>query len=264
MIWLIGGTSEAPVIACKLMELGYEMVATTTTLEGANLLHDCGVEVRVGGLSVEAMEELILAKEIRLVVDASHPYAALVSQNALEVCARLSLPYIRYERPELGLPDHPLIHKTTDMVGAAKLAFELGNTVLTTTGIKDLPTFVKERDKQRLSREVNLRLIAKVLPVVSSIQSCQDLGIEFKDIFAVGGTFSSKFYQELMREYVVDVMVTKESGEIGGVLEKLSACLTLGKPLIVVERPQLRYPEIVSNLTELAWRLGKVGVVNAN
>ena len=132
VIWLIGGTSEAPMLARKLIELNYRLVVTTTTSEGANLLRSHDVKVQIGALNRDGMEDLITEEGIQLVVDASHPYATLVSENAMAVCARLDLPYIRFERPELDLPTDPLIRQVSTMEAAANLAFELGSTVFTT------------------------------------------------------------------------------------------------------------------------------------
>lgn len=260
MIWLIGGTSETPLLACKLVELGYKLVVTTTTLEGARLLKSCTVKVQVGALDKKAMEEFVFAEGVQVVIDASHPYATLVSENAMAVCKQLNLPYIRYERPELALPVDKLIYRVATMEEAASLAFELGTTVFTTTGVKDLPVFVKKRDQLTQVGLTNLRLIVKILPVLGSIQACQNLRIEMQDIFAVYGTFSTKFYQAIIQEYKIDVLVSKESGQVGGILEKVEACLALGKPLIFVMRPKLQYPKLVSTLTDLEYKLEKVGV----
>jgi len=259
VIWLIGGTSEAPMLARKLIELNYRLVVTTTTSEGANLLRSHDVKVQIGALNRDGMEDLITEEGIQLVVDASHPYATLVSENAMAVCARLDLPYIRFERPELDLPTDPLIRQVSTMEAAANLAFELGSTVFTTIGVKDLAVFVQKRDILRNGGQENIRLIAKVLPALSSIQTCQDLGLELKDVFAMYGTVSTSFYQEIIREYKIDVMISKESGETGGVLEKIEACLALEKPLIIVSRPKLQYLELVSSLVDLEDKLEKVG-----
>ena len=46
-------------------------------------------------------------------------------------------------------------------------------------------------------------------------------------------------------------MVTKESGRQGGVQEKIAACQQLGIPCIIIRRPQISYPHMVSSLQEL-------------
>ena len=85
--------------------------------------------------------------------------------------------------------------------------------------MKDLAVFVQKRDILRNGGQENIRLIAKVLPALSSIQTCQDLGLELKDVFAMYGTVSTS-YQEIIREYKIDVMISKESGETEGFLRK--------------------------------------------
>ena len=61
------------------------------------------------------------------------------------------------------------------------------------------------------------RLIVRVLPNTTSIGICEEIGISGENMVAMQGIFSKEFNQALMREYDVGVIITKESGETGGV-----------------------------------------------
>jgi len=68
------------------------------------------------------------------------------------------------------------------------------------------------------------------------------------------GVFSKEFNKSLMKELGIDVIVTKESGEIGGVLSKIEAANELGIDIILINRPKidnLDSKNIVNNLDEL-------------
>jgi precorrin-3B C17-methyltransferase len=60
------------------------------------------------------------------------------------------------------------------------------------------------------------------------------------------GPFSEAFNEALWRDWSVDCVVTKESGEAGGYHAKAAAAKALGITLLVVQRPRLDYPLVVS------------------
>ena len=68
------------------------------------------------------------------------------------------------------------------------------------------------------------------------------------------GVFSKEFNKSLMKELDVDVIITKESGEIGGAPSKIEAAHELGIDVILVNRPKINNLDsknIVNNLSEL-------------
>jgi precorrin-6A/cobalt-precorrin-6A reductase len=54
------------------------------------------------------------------------------------------------------------------------------------------------------------------------------------------GPFTQKFNEALWEQLKIDVVITKESGSIGGTEEKVQACLNLKIPVIILERPEAR------------------------
>ena len=73
--------------------------------------------------------------------------------------------------------------------------------------------------------------------MVYSIKKCLEMGIPSKNIIAMQGTFSKEFNESMMKEYHVQLVVTKESGETGGTPSKIEAAIKLEIPVIVVKRP---------------------------
>jgi precorrin-3B C17-methyltransferase len=66
------------------------------------------------------------------------------------------------------------------------------------------------------------------------------------------GPFSTELNVALWSNWKVDCVVTKESGDAGGFQSKVDAARKLGIPLIVVERPKMSYPAVVSDFKTLS------------
>ena len=99
-IWLIGGTSNAVEIGKELRTLNLNVIVTVTTDYGAHLASIQGAKVLKGTLNSTEMQQLIESENIDLIIDASHPFAAEVSQNAIDIARKLNVEYWRYERKQ--------------------------------------------------------------------------------------------------------------------------------------------------------------------
>ena len=72
-----------------------------------------------------------------------------------------------------------------------------------------------------------------------------------KEIVALQGPFSEELNIALYRQYGADVVVTKNSGEIGGTDTKLTAARKLGLPVVMIDRPKLDYDVIAYTFEEV-------------
>ena len=100
-----------------------------------------------------------------------------------------------------------------------------------TTGSKELHIFCRD---ERLRK----RLIVRVLPGMESLSLCYENGLEGNQIIAMQGPFSEEINTAIYRQYDIRHMVTKESGAIGGMEEKLSAARKMGIRSYVIARPK--------------------------
>ena len=78
---------------------------------------------------------------------------------------------------------------------------------------------------------------ARVLPVSGVIKLCEDLGMKAKYILAMQGPFSYEMNLAMIHDYEADVMVTKNSGLVGGSDTKLKAAMDAGISVIVIDKP---------------------------
>lgn len=231
MILVLAGTLDGREIAAGLKTSGYEVLAAVVSEYGRFLAEQCGVKAQAAAMTDRELEQFIREKGIRLIVDATHPYAVNVSRNARQAAEQAGIPCIRYERPASELPEYPKLQVAGDMEEAAVKAVKAGKTVFLTTGSHTLASF------RKAATGTECRLVARVLPQPEVIAACLAAGFSPSDIVAAQGPFSEELNRALFREYAADVMVTKNSGTIGGTKEKINAAMSLDMTVVVVQRP---------------------------
>lgn len=232
MIWVIAGTQDGREIARRLSEERKETVLVTVVSDyGQQLASHPGLEVRVGRFTKDQMVDLIEEKEITLLVDASHPYAAIVSETARLAAKEKNIAYIRYERPEVALPEYNKLYHTANEEEAATLAGSLGEKIFLTTGSKTLSVFAYAKALQ------DKKVWTRVLPSTEVMQSCLDLGYSPKYIIAMQGPFTYDLNKAMYESTEAEVVVMKNSGLIGGSDTKLQAAIDCGLAIVVIDRP---------------------------
>lgn len=244
-ILVVAGTADAREIIEELLRLGAGITATVATGLGTSLLRRCeGLDIREGRLTPEGMLKLLEEIDAACLIDASHPFAQAASSNAMEACKRLRVPYLRYERPKTEYPGEGVLPARDFEEAAARLeAFE-GN-ILLAIGSSKLENFTKIRGFKK-------RVFVRVLPESTVLKKCEALGLDAENILAVKGPFSEGMNLEMLRHCRASVMVTKDSGSVGGNAEKISAARKLGLPVIMIERPRVNYPRVANTVGEVA------------
>lgn len=249
-VLVIGGTSDARQICQQLDGAGVLYTLSVATPTGQQLAGNIRGQVRCGRLESGDMVAWLQQNRTRWVIDASHPYADVVSRNIAQACAQSGVLLSRYQRPE-QLPDlvHPLLFNVASLEAACDKARELGDRILLTTGSKDLA-----RWREGLPGKT---LLARVLPVQDVVAQCAALGFGVGEIFALCGPFSAEFNAAFYRQYRVEVMITKASGAEGGYLEKIQPALDVNIPCIVIARPQPAVvgEELLESQDAFSWRL---------
>ena len=243
MIVVLAGTRDGRELAQELSDQGYEVLLSVVSSYGAELVQAAQLPVRTGALDEAGLKQLLLDQAVSVVVDASHPYAANVSANAIAACRQSHIPYIRYERPQAQLPAYKQLHTTATATEAARAAAALGQVVFLTIGSRTLASFTTEPALK------NHRVIARVLPDPTVISQCLGLGLQSRDIVAMEGPFSHEMNVAMFRHYQAEVIVTKNSGSAGGTDTKITAAMELNLPLVVITRPAVAYG-VVGHSTE--------------
>ena len=184
MILVFAGTQDARALINMLLEQGYEVLASVVSEYGKSLLNHQYLKINDARLTLNDIKKLVQDNDIDTIIDASHPYAEIVSENALTVAKDLNIKYIRYERATALLPEYEKLMIVESYHQAAKVAGTFGNNIFLTTGSKTLDVFLNEpslKDKN---------ITVRVLPSVEVITKCQVAGLTAKNIVALQGPFS--------------------------------------------------------------------------
>ncbi|OQY98612.1 MAG: precorrin-6A reductase [Candidatus Brocadia sp. UTAMX2] len=245
MILVLSGTEEGKEIVRRLHNEGLSLLTTVATEYGKKIFEQMGLETLClqGRLDAQGFSRLIKEKGIDTVADATHPYAIEVSQNAMDACKKTGVRYLRFEREGIPIPTHPLIHNVKTMTEAVDKSRTLGKTIFLTTGISSVARFIILKDEKEL--------YVRILPVPEHISLCLDMGIPATHVIAMHGPFSEDLNRAMFKQCQINTMVTKDSGDVGGVLEKVNAALNEGIDTIIIERPRLDFPQKYSSIDEL-------------
>lgn len=123
-IVIFAGTTEGRLLAERLAASGVEVTACVATEYGEKLIPEqpC-LQVHSGRMDAEKMTDFLQQKMPYLVVDATHPYAQVVSETVKKVCEELHMEYVRLLRPAgAALPADERIHFVQNAKAAAELA----------------------------------------------------------------------------------------------------------------------------------------------
>lgn len=213
----IGG-SGLTVHACVATDYGRELLP-----EG--LGH---IQVRTGRLTEDEMTVLLKENRFDYVIDTTHPYARLASENIRAACRRAGCEYIRVLRSS-GVKDQMDCLFFGSHEEVADYLNQTEGNVLLTIGSKELSKYAKVRDYQK-------RLFPRVLPMIEVMESCYELGFSGKQLICMQGPFTADMNAALIRQIGARYLVTKDSGEAGGFLEKYQAARETGTELLVVGR----------------------------
>ena len=230
-ILIFAGTTEGRELSEYLAAAGIAHTLCVATEYGKIVLkeHPC-VKVHKGRMDREEMEIYIKNGNFGAVVDATHPYAEVVTQNIRHAMQDMDIPYLRLKRESNVTSSYEKIQYFKDSVSCARALEKTDGNILLTTGSKELSVFVKFIDKKE-------RLYARVLPGIESLQLCMDCGIAGRQILALQGPFSTQMNEAMLRQYQIKWLVTKASGNAGGYQEKLDAAQNLDIPVFVIGCP---------------------------
>lgn len=227
VLWLIGGTSEGRALIKALADVEVELYVSVATEYGAELIEaQDNVKVMAERMDLDKMREFLRMHKSECVIDATHPYAAIVTATVQEACRLEKANYLRLLRPVTEAKDCITV---SDFVEAVELLNHVEGNIFLTTGSKNLKDFTAVRDYQE-------RIALRVLPMESSLQTALELGYKPANIICMQGPFSKELNVAMLHRFNSAFMVTKDSGTAGGFEEKVEAAAAAGVKLLVIGR----------------------------
>ena len=258
-ILLFGGTTEGRELSEFLVNNRIPSVVCAATTYGGSLsASSAEVRVLTERLDATEMEALMKTEQPELVIDATHPYAAEVTENIQQAAKKAGIEYLRVLREteaaevqdaesgesgnnpdvecpsslrETGAKMHAAAAVYVDSVEAAAEWLDgREGQILVTTGSKEIQAYTKIRNWQE-------RVFARVLSTEDSVHHCAALGFEGKNLIAMQGPFTEALNEAMLRAYDIRYLVTKDTGRSGGFAEKIEACQACGCTPVIIGRP---------------------------
>lgn len=245
-ILIFAGTTEGRKLSESLAVSGIVHTLCVATEYGEIVLKENPfMTVHTGRMNEEQIKEFILNGEFGAVVDATHPYADIVTKNIKSAMEGMNIPYLRLQRElNISQKEENVICFETDEA-CAKALEEIQGNILLTTGSKELKKYC-------VSESVKNRLFVRVLPAMESLSLCMEQGMKGKQIIAMQGPFTTEMNEALIRQYGISCLVTKQSGISGGYFEKLEAAKKTGIQVFAIRKTLQK--EALGEVSE-AWHL---------
>lgn len=226
---LFGGTTEGRMLAEYLSETGVNALVCVATSYGDSLLTcKSNITVRSGRLDEPQMLELFRAERPKLVLDATHPYADIVTKNIRAACEKAGCQYVRIKRESIQ-PEGCACFTSMD-----ELIVWLNQTqgiIFSAMGAKEAAALCKVDGYRE-------RVFLRLLPNTQGIEECAAFGYPLKHLICMQGPFSEEFNRAQFYEVGADILITKESGAQGGFMEKIAAAKSCGMSIGVLMRPE--------------------------
>lgn len=182
------------------------------------------VAVRVGGFGgAEGLAHWMRDNDVTHLVDATHPFAATISVNALAAAALAGVPHIALTRPAWTPVAGDRWRHVADVAGAVAALEGPARRVMLATGRTDVEAFAAQPQHHFLLRFVDAADVPPPLPN--------------HHIIVDRGPFTADADRHLMQAHRIDVVVSKNAGGRGAEA-KLTAARALGLPVIMINRPR--------------------------
>ena len=241
MILLLAGTAEARLLAEMIAAAGLKGVAT---LAGAvRVPAPLALPVFSGGFGgAQGFRQFVRAHKISAVLDATHPFAAKITERTALICANDGLPYLRLERPvwEAGPGDN--WHQADDEA-AASARLPKKAVILFAAGRASLARFSFPAGAQVHCRVIDPPTEPPPLGNVTYLYARPPFSVE--DEIA------------LLRRLKVNVIVVKNAGGTPSE-SKLIAARKLGIGVIMLARPGPPATPFVSTVSQaVAWAVAQ-------
>ena len=231
-VLIFAGTLEGRLMAEYLASRNVQTKVCVATDYAESLFSDSkNLDILPSRLTEDEMEKLILEFDPSLIVDSTHPYAKVVTENIKKSAEKTGKEYIRLLRPNNNdLSSDNSIVTVDSVLDAVEYLKTVQGNIFVTTGSKELKAFT-EID------EYKTRVFARVLSLPNVLQEVSSMGFEGKNLICMQGPFSLNINMEMMKQVNADILVTKESGAVGGFYEKIEAAHNLGMKIVIIGRP---------------------------
>jgi precorrin-6A/cobalt-precorrin-6A reductase len=236
-VLLLGGTTEASRLAKALADIGVDAVFSYAGRTARPLAQP--LPTRVGGFGgIDGLMQYLRNERITHVIDATHPFAAEISRNAMAACKTAGVPLLAFEREPWTPEPADIWQSVPNLETAVAVLPAAPARVFLAIGKQHLGTFATAPQHHYL-----LRLVDEpdALPLANA------------QAVVARGPFTVEEDEALLTAHNISHVVARNSGGEGA-KAKLIAARKLRLPVILIDRPALPAPPKTDSLEHvLAW-----------
>lgn len=240
-VLILGGTTEAFTLAQRLAgDSRFDALYALAGRTQKPLLP--AITCRIGGFGgIDGLARWLVDERVNALIDATHPFAAQMSRNAIEAAAMTYVPLLRLQRAEWQPQPGDNWRTVPDMTGAITALDEPEHPkrVFLAIGRKEVAAFTAAPQHSYLVRAVDAPA-AESLPPGS-------------EVILQRGPFALADELALLQHNRIDIVVSKNAGGHAA-YPKIEAARQLGIPVVMVARPAVpQAPECTDIDAALAW-----------
>jgi len=240
-VLILGGTGDAVKLAAKLATI--PQIEVISSLAGRTKKPVALVgQVRIGGFGgAEGLANYLQQNSINILIDATHPCAGQITHNGAIASHIASIPHLMLVRPQWERVTGDEWIEVESVEAAAKAIPESANRIFITSGRQQLEPFLQR---------------SQVYPdtwyLMRSIDP-PDIKLPNSKMLLDRGPFSLEQERQLLRDYQIQAIVSKNSGG-DATYAKIIAARELAIPIMMVQRPARPEGEKVTSIEEaIAW-----------
>ena len=234
-VWILSGTSDGPVIANRLLELNYSVFASVLTYKaGQAYIENPKLHIITGKLhNKDQIINFINKNKITCVVDATHPFAIIISKNLNNACKEVNIPLLLFERKSLINNTNNFFY-IDDLKDINKADIENKN-ILLAIGSR----FLNDTANYYMNCKANV--FTRILPTYESITKSFGSCIKNSNIAILEPSKNNKYILEkkLCDFWEIDYVLCRESGSYS---QKNWENIVYGSKmkLFLVKRPKVK------------------------
>ena len=222
-VLVLGGTTEASALCRALAEA--KIPATLSYMGRVERPKPQPIPVRIGGFGgVTGLIQYLHDHHITHLVDATHPFAAQMSTNAIAAATETGVPLLALTRPAWQPGPGDCWQRVPDMAAAVAALAGPAQNIMLAIGRMHLPEFAAQPQHHYLLRLVDAPADTPPLPHHTTVID--------------RGPFDVNADRALMQTHKIDRVVSKNAGGTGSI-SKLQAARDLNLPVLMIDRPVL-------------------------
>jgi precorrin-6A/cobalt-precorrin-6A reductase len=238
-ILILGGTTEAASLVRLLAgRPDYDVTLSLAGRTAAPLA--LPARTRIGGFGGAAgLAAYLCEHRIAALIDATHPFARLISRNAAAAGREAGVPLLAVRRPAWAREPGDAWREVESVPQATTALGTAPRRVFLTVGRLELAAFAAAPQHRYLVRTIE--------PVGDALAGIDITTIEAR------GPFGAAEEAALMQRHGVEVLVTKNSGG-SATYGKIAAARALGLPVVIVRQPVMPdVPQVAEARAALDW-----------